>query len=459
MKQSVSTIQTWLELENVGAPIADQIVTHVSLDSRTIQPNGLYIPLKGAHTDGHRYIEQAIQNGAIATLWQKGVDVPPLDIPILLCDNVQIELQRLAYLYRMQLDATFIGITGSNGKTSAKDLLEGMLCTAGKTQKTQGNYNNELGVPLTLLSFDEDVDYAIVEMGMEHAGEIAFLSQMVKPDYAIITNIGNAHLENLGTMENIALAKLEILEGMEAGATLFVNGDDPVLMDALAQVDHDGVQLVPFGKNSGHPIYYEHFTSTLHSIRFDTPMYPNLELPILGEHQAMNALAPLAIAFGQGVSAAQLQAGLAQVTLTKNRNELVQVGQCMLLNDVYKSNPESALAALTLFDSFPFSPRIAVLADMLDLGETSVSLHEGVGQAMAHMQIDVLYTYGEMAKYIAQGAQGSVATIQSFENKADLIAALLPWVSQPCAILIKGSRSMKLEEVVEAMKEEGLKHE
>ncbi|MGL5978590.1 MAG: UDP-N-acetylmuramoyl-tripeptide--D-alanyl-D-alanine ligase [Erysipelotrichaceae bacterium] len=456
MKQTCQTIQGWLELQVVGASDSNALITNVAIDSRTIQAGGLYVPLPGANTDGHKFIEQAIANGAVACFWNRNEPNPPKDIFVLLCDNVQIELQRLAFLYRQQLSAKLIGVTGSNGKTSVKDMLMGMLSLHGKTQKTQGNYNNELGVPLTLLQFDEDIAYGIVEMGMEQAGEIAFLSAMVQPDYAIITNVGNAHVENLGGLEQIAKAKLEITTGLKPKGTIWINGLDEHLIRQSQEMDLSDFEVIYYGNQEPYQIH--NFTQDEKGIRFDTGLYPTILIPMLGAHQALNALGALGVCKAEGVAFEPLQKGVLQMEATGLRNELLHLGDCMILNDSYKSNPESAIAALRLFDQLPAKKRIVILADMLDLGEASADLHRRVGRAMESSQIDVVVTYGEMARYIGEAAKPYVGEVISFEDKAELISYVVPWAHETVAILVKGSRGMRLEEVVAAMKEEVAKN-
>ena len=214
MIRSIDAIIRMLDADYIENADIEEKVYGVCIDSRKVVEGNLYIPIHGVNNNGHDYVRQAIDNGAKAVLWERNEPNPPQDVVVILVEDTTAALQKLAESYRHQLDMKVIGITGSNGKTSTKDILAGILSQHYVTQKTMGNFNNEIGVPLTLLSLSENVEAAVVEMGMENLGELSFLTNMVKPDIAIITNVGCAHLENLGSMENIAKAKVEIVEGL-----------------------------------------------------------------------------------------------------------------------------------------------------------------------------------------------------------------------------------------------------
>lgn len=456
MNLTLKVIQDMLECEILNFN-ENNSVTGVSIDSRNIEPGDLYVPLRGEHTDGHKFILQAIENGASVTLWDQMIELPDIDIPVILCDNVEITLQRLAFVYRKMLNGKIIAVTGSNGKTSVKDLLAAFLSGDGKTQKTAGNLNNQLGVPLTILRFDEDIKYGIVEMGMENLGEIAFLSTLVEPDYTMITNVGNAHLENLGSMENIAKAKWEIVQGMKKEGIIIVNGDDHYLTGE--RHNHKKHKVLSFGKSDIHNFYYYDFQSTMNYILFSSNIYPTIEISVLGEHQAMNAIACLGLCSILNIPYDKIIKGLENLQLTGLRNSLVTIKNMTILNDSYKSNPESARAALSLFASLPGKYKIAILGDMLDLGPKTHDLHFNLGAELIDFQVDHLITYGELGSWIAKGAKGKVEKITEFLDKQELIEFVKQYINQDTLVLIKGSRGMRLEEVVEAMKEEGTVHE
>ncbi|MCA9724097.1 MAG: UDP-N-acetylmuramoyl-tripeptide--D-alanyl-D-alanine ligase, partial [Kurthia sp.] len=251
MKKTVQQVANWLQQEAVNGQ--QEWITGVSINTRTLQPGDLFIPFKGEKTNGHQYIQQAIEAGAAATLWQKDEPNMPTNIPVILVDDAEEALQQMAKAYRAEHQATFIGITGSNGKTSTKDLLAGTLMPYYKVQKTEGNFNNQLGMPLTILSLDEDTEFAILEMGMDGFGQIEFLTKLAKPHHVIITNIGEAHMEALGSRAGIAKAKFEIIQGLQENGRLFFDGDEPLLQELVAQ--EKGLQTTSFGFESTNDLY------------------------------------------------------------------------------------------------------------------------------------------------------------------------------------------------------------
>ncbi|MBW7458871.1 UDP-N-acetylmuramoyl-tripeptide--D-alanyl-D-alanine ligase, partial [Paenibacillus sepulcri] len=275
----------------------------VSIDTRTLQQGNLYIPIAGERFNGHEFARQAIEAGAAAMLWNKSEPNPPIGgIPVLLVTDTLTAIQALAREYRMQLPVKVIAITGSNGKTSTKDILAGCLSKSFRTQKTFGNLNNHLGVPLTLLELNEDTEMAVVEMGMSGLGEIALLSSLALPDIAIITNIGDAHLGDLGSKENILKAKLEILHGLKRDGILYYNGDDPMLRTGLG-VQEWPYDLKTFGMeahNDYHPVCHEmNLEGTSFKIAQDLLM--SLTIPLIGHFQLVNALAAIAVASNLGM--------------------------------------------------------------------------------------------------------------------------------------------------------------
>lgn len=232
MKKTIKEIANWLNIkyqENFG----EVIVNGVSIDTRTISKGDLFIPFRGESVNGHKFVEQAFEKGAAASLWLENEPNPPKDRPILFVKDAEEALQQMARAYRTEHKAKFIGITGSNGKTSSKDILASMLSPFYKVQKTIGNFNNQLGLPITILSLDEDTEIAVLEMGMSGFGEIEFLSKLARPHFAVITNIGEAHMQDLGSREGIAKAKFEIIEGLEEQGILFFDGDEPLLQNLV----------------------------------------------------------------------------------------------------------------------------------------------------------------------------------------------------------------------------------
>lgn len=450
--RSIDAIIRMLDADYIENADVEAKVYGVCIDSRKVVEGNLYIPVHGEKFNGHAFVAQAIEHGAIATLWNRNEPNPPTDIVVILVDDTTAGLQALAAAYRLQLDMRVVGITGSNGKTSTKDILASVLAKKFITQKTLGNFNNEIGVPLTLLSLSENVEVAVIEMGMENLGELSFLTHMVKPDIAILTNIGTAHLENLGSIEQIAKAKLEIIEGLCEHGLFICNGDQSTLMDEMKKTVIPGyIHIRTFGTLVDNDYVVSQVTQKMDGLVFTINEASNsYALDMLGKHQAMNATAAYIAAKSLGMEPEDIQKGFSTIEKTGLRNELVQVKDCLILNDSYKSNPQSALAALDTMEEFDYTYKIAILGDMLELGETSDMIHYTLGKDLAKYHLNEILTIGDMACYITQGARDNVtgATIKHFVNKESLLRYLLPYRNKECMILVKGSRGMKLDELV-----------
>ncbi len=433
----------------------DTVIHGVSIDSRTIALGNLFIPIVGENSNGHEYVDGAIQNGAVATFWKRDQPNPPKEVPVIFVDDTLTALQQLAANYRNQLQqATFIGVTGSNGKTSTKDMLHQVLSTRFKTQKTIGNYNNHIGVPLTLLSLDDDVEMAVIEMGMDHLLEIAFLSKMVKPNIAIITNVGNAHLATMGSLENIAQAKLEIVIGLQKDGLLIVNGDDDLLKH---EAEKHLCKQFTFGEGQKNDLYLTSFQQGESSLQFTVSNSATIfELPSIGQHQAINCLAVMQAARFVQLSDVDIQSGFRQVQLTAQRNEVQVIGHVTIINDTYKSNPESVKAAIQSLESLPDQNRkIFIMGDMVDMGNQAVFLHEQIGACMAETNIDLVLGSGELTSYTIASIQERETSCEAhyFRQEAELVEAIIASATEPCTILFKASRSLQFEKVVEAIEE------
>lgn len=465
----------------------------VSTDSRTVQPGMLYVPLAGARADGHDFIEQVAAAGAAASLWKKDHLPYPDQIPLIVVDDPLGAMQQLAKSYLEQLAPLTIGITGSNGKTSTKDMSASVFAQAGKTQKTQGNHNNEIGLPLTILDFDEDIETAILEMGMENFGEIAFLCSLAPLDLAVIVSIGSAHMENLGDRNGIAKAKLEIAQGLKENGLLVWNADSPELQQLVPQLlsraepktheatnaetgyksdeeNQDGfgaaslknleehrfvpetgrnIRTISFGQE-GAVCRKPEVTYTENGIAFETPlMEGTVDVHAIGDYQADNALAALILGKEAGLSDEQIRNGLASVQLTRMRSALIPAGKARILDDTYKSNPESAMSALETLMKIPGKRHVAVLSDMLDLGETTHALHAAVGKKAKELGVDALYTWGELSEATSKAFEG-----RHFQDKKQLAQSLKPLMEEDAVILVKGSRAMKMDEIVSWLLEE-----
>lgn len=456
INKSLKTIANMLQLSLINDKFNDISISGVCIDSRKVQDGNLFIPIKGENSNGHSYIRNAIDNGCVASLWNRDEPNPPDDIGIILVDDTLRALQSLAKAYRDSLDIKVIGISGSNGKTSTKDILAALLSVKYKTQKTPGNYNNELGVPLTILSLDEDCEVAVVEMGLEKKGDILFLKDMVKPHMGILTNVGTAHLENFNSVEEIANAKLEIVECIEDGGLFVYNGDDLLIRGEFPKISvNESLTIKKFGFDSSNDLYCKIICQDENGISFESYGELNdvFKVNMLGKHQALNAISAILIAKAFKISTEEMKQGLLHnIQKTGLRNDLLRIKNCTILNDSYKSNPQSLLAALDTFETILAPNKIVVLGDMLGLGDEEAKLHYEIGTRLSSYKVDELITFGDIAKNIAYGAKGIVKIIKIFDDKKLMTEYLSRHLEEDCAMLIKASRSLEFDKVVDALR-------
>ena len=455
IKRSLTQIAKMVSATNDITPFAETIIEGVVIDSRKIEAGNLFVPFKGEHADGHKYVEESIRKGAAAAFWQSDVPNPPADLPLLIVDDCLTALQELARNYREELDVKVVGITGSNGKTTTKDLTAGLLSTQYKIQKTEGNYNNQLGLPLTVLGLEEDTEIAVLEMGMSGRGEIEFLTKLACPDAVVITNIGESHLLDLGSREGIAEAKLEILQGLKSGGLAVLNGDEPLLMERIQQ--HEGnIQLQTFGRSDRNDLFPTEITQLKHGNRFKiNASSENFELPVLGNHNILNALAAMLIAKHFSIPFEKMNSGFAGIKLTNMRMELVEGSRGeKIINDAYNASPTSMMAAIELVSNLQgYERKILVLGDMLELGPQEEQYHLQIGKGLDPNKIDLLFTYGSLGEHIAAGARPVLGdkNVLAFKNKQTLLQELIEHVDENTLVLVKASRGMKLEEIVTSL--------
>lgn len=451
--RTLRNIQSMVDGRGLADEFLDIMVRGVSTDTRTLQKGNLYIPLKGAKFNGHAFVQDALDKGASAVLWSETEGNPPRGVPAIIVDDTLRALQRLAHRYRKQLSAKVIGITGSNGKTTTKDIVAALLATTYKVQKTEGNLNNHIGVPLTLLHLEEEVEMAVVEMGMSNFGEIELLSNIAEPDAAIITNIGEAHLQELGSREGIAQAKLEILSGLKKNGLFVYHGDEPLLASRVPNLplpEH----VLTFGQGNGNDYYPESVELRANGTAFTIRQAPNRSffLPILGKHHVYNALAAIAVARFFDVSWENVQEALSQLQVTRMRMEVIETKKgWTIINDAYNASPTSMKAALQLLQELTgYKKKIAVLGDMLELGDQEVEFHREIGAMLRPEIADYVFTYGELARHIALAARPFFpdGRVNAYEDKRALAKDLLAVVSTKDVILLKASRGMKLEELL-----------
>jgi len=430
----------------------EDITIHgVSIDSRTVKPGNLFVPII-RQLDGHDYVEEAISKGAAASFWQKDHPNPPIHIPLIIVDDCLNALQILAANYRKELSVKVIGVTGSNGKTTTKDMINSVLGTTYRVHKTTGNLNSQIGVPLTLLEIDKSSEFAVIEMGMSERGQIDRLSRMAKPNVAVITMIGVSHLSTLGSREEIAAAKLEIINGLDDNGVLIYNGDEPLLtkgINGLKTVTK--MNTIRFGINETNDIKVESVVTSDEGSYF-TVGEIELFIPLLGAHNVLNALATIAVASRLGLAPSKLDEGFRALKVTGMRMEKIESPLGFtIINDAWNASPISMKAAIKTFEELTgYSNKHLVLGDMLELGEQEQEFHRDVGLGIDPSKVDFVYTVGSLSKFIALEAEKRFpsGSVLAFQDKNELASVLKNKLKQTDVILLKGSRGVQLEELL-----------
>lgn len=430
---------------------AQATLADVCTDTRKIQPGSLFVCLRGERFDGHSFASQAAQLGAAALLVDHPVDA---DVPQLVVTDTGKALLQLAGWYRRRFQLPVVGLTGSVDKTTTKEFIALVLGAKYNTLKTQGNLNNEIGVPQMLFRLEDSHTAAVIEMGMNHFGEISRLTRAVAPTVGLITNIGVSHIENLGSRAGILQAKLEILEGMAPDAPLIVNmdndmlrtvklGDRPLLTFAIddQSADFTATDIAEQGSTT---------TFTVHHSAFTQPV----TIPTVGIHNVYNALAAMAVGYVTGVDPAAAASALANYVPAGMRQNLVQVGGVQVIEDCYNASPDSMRAALQTLGKLPVRRRYAVLGAMLELGDYAKEAHTQVGKMAAENGIDGVLAYGADAAYIVEAAkQAGLENARLFDTKEALAQSLAQQVQPGDGVLFKGSRGMHLEDVMHTVYE------
>jgi UDP-N-acetylmuramoyl-tripeptide--D-alanyl-D-alanine ligase len=426
-----------------------QGVHGASIDTRTLEPGELFVPLSGSHQDGHAFLAEAFARGASAALCARAA-LPLWDGrepgPLIVVDDVTVALQKLARRYRDQWSGLLLGLTGSAGKTTTKELVAAALASGGPTLKTAGNLNNHWGVPLTLLRLEPTHRAAVVEMAMSGAGEIAQLAAIARPDAALITGAGAAHLggPGLGSLVAIAREKASLALAVPPQAPVFANAESPRLLTALARTRR---RLVTYGlgpKADVHPETLEDLGPR--GSRLQVSGFPPFTLALIGRHQAVDALGALAVAREYRLEPEAVAEALARVRPLKGRMEAREARGATLLLDHYNANPDSVKAALATLARWPGARRrIAVLGDMLELGPRAAALHVQVGAAARGLEV---WAVGAHAADYATGARRSRATVRVFADKPAVAAALREALAPGTVVLIKASRGATLEDVL-----------
>lgn len=428
-------------------------VDAIMLDSRKQLKNSLFIPIVGDRFNAHDFIEGAIEQGAVATIWDKQYSVPPHvkdKCYFFYVDDTVEALQTLAKYYRNEINPTVIGITGSNGKTTTKDILASVLETTYKTHKTAGNYNNDIGLPLTILAMPRQTEMLVLEMGMNDFGEIDLLTQIASPDYAIITNIGESHIEFLGSRAGIAEAKLEIINGVKETGTVVIDGDEALLKDI--EVKQEVICCGFEGLNEDSSVITDvqiKLNATIFTV--DDTTY---EIPLTGAHHAKNATFSIMIAKKLGISDQSIKLGLKQIEYSDMRFEkTIDNSGAVIINDAYNASPTSMIGAIDVIKGLKdYKCKIIVLGDVFELGEQADIFHKQIGEAITK-PINIVYTLGDHANLITETVKQRDEGIVSehFSNELLLIESLRRHMNEDTIVLFKASRGMAFEKLIQKL--------
>lgn len=419
-------------------------VKTISTDSRVIDENTLFIALKGERFDANDFVDEVLEKNAKAVVCSR---YNGNSDKVILVEDTGKALLKIAKGYREKFKIPFVALTGSVGKTTTKGMVHAVLSEKYNTLKTQGNLNNEIGVPKTLFCLENSHEAAVIEMGMNHFNEISRLTDTVKPDIGIITNVGTAHIENLGSREGILKAKYEITEGMKKGAPLIINGDNDMLMN----INTEDFEVIKFGIEQN-DLYMKaenieflpdgsKFTAVCEKERV------NAFVPAVGVHNVYNSLCAMCVGKKLGFTLQESADALKNFAPEGMRQNVRKVMDYTFIEDCYNANPDSMKASLVTLNTIKKTRSIAVLADMLELGSFSGEAHYEVGKFAAEQNTDIVLTFGELSKLTKKGAEENGAVAKSFVNKDELAEYLKSILKENDTILFKGSRSMKMEEI------------
>lgn len=433
----------------------DAVITGISTNSREIGEGELFIPLVGEKFDGHEFIQAAFELGAAAVLTSKDTE-PFIDKTIIRVKDTRIALGDIARYYKSRRNIPTVAITGSVGKTTTKDMIYSVVSEKYNTLKTQGNFNNDIGVPLTIFRLDQTHEAAVIEMGMNHFGEIDYLASIGKPDIAVITNIGESHIENLGSREGIFKAKMEITRGFTKDNTLIVNGDNDFLSSVKGMGEY---KVVYYGiNNPENDVYAKNIVNNgLGGITFTAVMdgkeYEAV-ISVPGTHNVYNALASICVGRELGISPEKILHGIKTFEPTAQRLQIEEYKGITIINDCYNASPDSIKAALkVLSDTEGVNRRIAVLGDVLEMGGFAEEAHYKLGKAVKDAGCDLLITAGENMKHLARGAREcGVENIKVFDKTLEVCNYVKDEIRKGDAVLIKASHGMRFEEVYDALK-------
>ncbi|NEZ46374.1 UDP-N-acetylmuramoyl-tripeptide--D-alanyl-D-alanine ligase [Clostridium niameyense] len=430
----------------------------VSIDTRKIKSGDIFIAIKGENFNGNKFVEGAIEKGAalciVDEVFFKKTKVDNKAYIIKVGDTKKALLDLAGY-YKSTLDIKIIGVTGSTGKTSTKDLIKSVLSKKYKVFKTEGNFNNEIGLPLMIFKLDKSYDIAILEMGMNHFNEIHNMTKAAKPDIAVITNIGISHIENLGSRENILKAKLEITDYFSKENNLIINVDN----DMLSNFESADYKVYKIGTQENSNLKAYNISLGEESIVFSIKeggkeVYKDFEVDIPGIHNVLNSLVAIACGRIMNMNYEEIQSGIKNLEATSMRLDIIKDNGFVIINDCYNASPDSIKAAIDVMNNIKCKRRIAVLGDMKELGEESFNAHKSIGEYASKNNIDILFALGEFKNAYEKGflynnAEGIYKSFSDNETAANYIKSI---IKEEDAILIKASRAMKFEQIVQILK-------
>ena len=436
---------------------AKTMVSSVSTDTRTIENGALFFALKGENSDGHKFIPSAVERGAVCCVAERGTNVTD-ELPLILVENTSQALLDLAGEYRRKMRIPIVAVTGSVGKTSTRSMIGCVLAQKYNTLVTEGNFNNEIGVPHTLFRLNKEHEMAVIEMGMNHFGELSRITAAVKPDTVVITNIGVSHIENLGSREGILKAKLETLEGLSDGGTVILNGDDDMLWGINGTLDFE--TLYGGVKNEKCDLVAENIKTYAENTEFtftsDGTEY-KAEISVPGGHHVYNALSSILVGMKYNVPVGAILDGIREFIPVGLRQAAIKIGKYTVIKDCYNANPTSMKSGLEILKLSEAGDRkIACLGDMMELGTISEREHLNTGKIIPSFNVDCLITVGERARLIARGAAEAgmdARNIFSFATIEEACRALPDILKENDVMLLKASRSMHLEEIAYFMED------
>ena len=441
---------------------SSRMVTGITIDSRKLKSGELFLALKGERFNGHSFVTEAVSSGAAAVLVMEDIDFSQLNgTPVIKVRNTLAALGAIAGFHRERFDIPVIGITGSNGKTTTKDMIAAVLAEQMTVVKTEANFNNEVGLPLTLLKISPETQVAVVEMGMRGLGQIRQLTEIARPTIGVVTNVGLTHLELLGTQENIARAKQELVESLPESGLAVLNGDDNIVRGmgtvTQARVIYYGIDGPKLNYRACRIKLIENGSQFKVATK-DKDIKGEFELRIAipGRHNILNVLAAVAVARELGLNVVQIRKGLQKPDITEKRLKIFKKNGYSIIDDTYNASPASVKAALDVLKADQSGRRkIVVLADMLELGDQAGAIHFEIGVYAGQIGVDRLFAYGDLAReYIAGINRVSSERGFYFSSKQDLINELKRYLTPGDTILVKGSRGMRMEEIVTAISNE-----